>query len=191
MYSWIDSYSNKELHAPFKIKKDIEYYDDLRKRYTLFINSLRDVSADAESIRIATTCSNKVCEALRDYYRGKVVSCYQKIQNLVKGCSDSKLAVSTLNESSAFPGDQKTEIQFFRARISEKYNKFMPKDMLHHPHRLRAKTMNYRFSIPGVTSLYLANTSYGCWIELGCPSEHDLLFRQLWWTENRRSLISQ
>ena len=60
MYSWIDSYSNKELHAPFKVKKDIEYYDDLRKRYTLFINSLRDVSADAESIRIAKTCNELV-----------------------------------------------------------------------------------------------------------------------------------
>lgn len=45
--------------------------------------------------------------------------------------------------------------------------------MLHHPFKLRGKTGNYRFSIPGVTSLYLANSSYGCWIEMGRPSEHD------------------
>ena len=45
--------------------------------------------------------------------------------------------------------------------------------MLHLPFTKRGKSGNYRFSIPGVTSLYLANSSYGCWIEMGCPSDHD------------------
>ena len=35
------------------------------------------------------------------------------------------------------------------------------------------KTGSYRFSIPGITSLYLGNTSYACWIEMGRSAEHD------------------
>ena len=27
-------------------------------------------------------------------------------------------------------------------------------------------------SIPGIPSLYLGNTSYACWLELGCPAEY-------------------
>lgn len=45
--------------------------------------------------------------------------------------------------------------------------------MLHLPLKLRAKSGNYRFSIPGNPSLYLANSSYGCWIETGFPSENE------------------
>ena len=47
--------------------------------------------------------------------------------------------------------------------------------MLHLPLKLRGKTGNYRFSIPGVPSLYLSNSSYACWLELGRPSEHDFV----------------
>ena len=43
--------------------------------------------------------------------------------------------------------------------------------MLHLPKEMRAKSGNYRFSIPGNPSLYLSNSSYGCWIETGFPSE--------------------
>ena len=45
--------------------------------------------------------------------------------------------------------------------------------MLHLPNSMRSKSGNYRFSIPGNPSMYLANSSYGCWIEMGCPAEID------------------
>ncbi len=173
MYTWIKNFSEKEIQAPFFVGTDAEYYDDLRKRLTTFVKILKKVPADEESITIAQKYSDKVCEALRDYYQGSVCTCHQKIQNLIKGCGDNNLAVSNLNESCAFPGTKGTEIQLFRARLSETAQTFSARDMLHHPFRLRSMTGNYRFSIPGITSLYLANTSYGCWIELDRPSEHD------------------
>lgn len=173
MITWIQSFSEKEIEAPFSVSTDAEYYDDLRKRFTAFVNILKKASADEESIKIARKYSDKTCEALRDYYRGNISSCHQKIQNLIKNCADNKLAVVELNESRAFPGVMGSEIQFFRARLSNTAQTFAAKDMLHHPFKMRGKTGNYRFSIPGVTSLYLANSSYGCWIEMGRPSEHD------------------
>ena len=47
----------------------------------------------------------------------------------------------------------------------------MAKDMSHLPYSLRAKSGNYRFSIPGNPSYYLSNSSYGCWIETGFPPD--------------------
>lgn len=81
--------------------------------------------------------------------------------------------MASLYESRAFPGVQNTEIQFFRARSESSAKPMSLKDMLHLPFGLRGKSGNYRFSIPGIISLYLANTSYGCWVEMGKPSEHD------------------
>lgn len=170
---WITKFSDKELQAPFTVKTDFAYYDDLRKRYTHFVNRLKNASADIESQRIVKRYSDKVCEALRDYYKGSITSCHQKIENLVKGCAGHILALADLSESRAFPGVYGSEIQFFRARVSSEARQFTSKDMLHVPFDKRGKSGNYRFSIPGVISLYLANSSYGCWIEMGKPSEHD------------------
>ena len=78
-----------------------------------------------------------------------------------------------MDKSYAFPGITGSEIQFFRCRIGNPSNTYKAKDMLHLPQKLRAKSGNYRFSIPGNPSLYLSNSSYGCWIETGFPSESE------------------
>lgn len=67
----------------------------------------------------------------------------------------------------------KQKYSFFRCRIGNPSNAYEAKDMLHLPLKLRSKSGNYRFSIPGNPSLYLANSSYGCWIETGFPPEND------------------
>lgn len=168
---WIRSFSDNEIFAPYIIEKDNDYQKLLKEKYFHFINLLEKAGADAESISIAKKYTNKVCEAIRDYYHGRISTCHQKIENLIKGCSNNKLAVSTLEECRAFPG--RGEIQFFRARCEKDVRILKPKEMLHRPFSQRAKTGNYRFSIPGVSCIYLANSSYGSWIEMGMPSEHD------------------
>lgn len=172
IFEWLTNFSDREIRAPFVVAKDEDYYDDLRKRLTHFVNLLEDAGADSESNKIAKKYSDKICECLRDYYRGNISSCHQKIENLIKGCDEHIFAVAELNKSKAFP-EGTDEIQFFRARTESVARVMQPKDMLHLPFSMRSKSGNYRFSIPGVTSLYLANTSYGCWIEMGKPSEHD------------------
>ena len=173
MLNWIKSLCDNEIMPPFEVDKDIDYYDDLRKKLTHFIKRLEEIDADERSVKIAQKYSNKICESLRDYYKGKISSCHQKVDNLIKDCENHEFAVTNLKESWAFPGDKNSEIQFFRARTSNDAQTMTPKDMLHLPFGLRGKSGNYRFSIPGVISLYLANTSYGCWIEMNKPAEHD------------------
>ena len=170
---WITKFNDSEFHAPFLIDKDSDYYNDLRRRLSYFNRRLKEASADEKSISISRKFSDKICESIRDYYKGNISSCHQKIENLVKSCEQHKLAVTEIGESSAFPGTRGSEIQFFRARKETDFKKLTAKDMLHIPFHLRGKSGSYRFSIPGVTSLYLANTSYGCWVEMGRPAEHD------------------
>lgn len=71
--------------------------------------------ADEESLKIIKKYSDKVKESLRLYYDGSISKAHTIIRNLVKGCENDSLAVSTITNSEAFPGIKGTEIQFFRA----------------------------------------------------------------------------
>lgn len=44
--------------------------------------------------------------------------------------------------------------------------------MLHIPFNKRHIVKSERFSIPGLPCLYLGNSSYACWVEMGCPADH-------------------
>ena len=64
---WITSFSKEKIQTPFVLAKDSEYYKDLRKRLTLFVKTLKDVSADKESVRIARDYADRICEAIIIY----------------------------------------------------------------------------------------------------------------------------
>lgn len=163
----------KDLYAPFVLDKDSDYLDDLKKKYKIVLEQARYAGADAESLNILKNFKNKILEALKCYYKADIEKCNTIIRNLIKGIGEDPFAVSLLKDSYAFSGASGTEIQFFRCRIGNPSNAYVAKDMLHLPLKLRAKSGNYRFSIPGNPSLYLANSSYGCWIETGFPSENE------------------
>lgn len=170
--TWVKETVANELDAPFVVERDADYYDDLRRRYRLFSDRCVGAGADDESLKIVSQFSARVLKALRLYYDGKIAMAYRVIRNLVKECCGSSLAVAPLRSSGAFPGPKDVEIQFFRARRGDPVG-FSAHDMLHLPYSKRGKMGNYRFSIAGVPSLYLGNSSYACWIELGRPPDYD------------------
>lgn len=171
--TWVkNNFVDEELYAPYVVEKDEDYYKDLNKRYYILLEKAKNAGADENSIKIMSKYTQKVKESVRLYYNGNISKAYNVIKNLIKGCEDNKLAVNTIINSAAFPGVKSNEIQFFRARLSENIITYKAKEMLHLPFTMRGKTGNYRFSIPGLPSLYLGNSSYACWIELGCPPEH-------------------
>lgn len=170
--TWVKHFIVKELYAPYVVEKDEDYYEDLKSKYHMLMHVTKNAGADDESLKIIKRYSEKVKDSLRLYYAGSISKAHNTVKNLVKGCADNELAVSTLENSNAFPGEKDTEIQFFRARLSDDIHTYKAKEMLHLPLSMRGKTGNYRFSIPGIPSLYLGNSSYACWLELGCPAEH-------------------
>ena len=171
--TWMSNgFISKDLYAPFVLEKDSDYLEDLKKKYKHVIKKAGDAGADAESLKILDKYRKKILEAITCYYQANIEKCNTIIRNLIKDIGEEPFAVSTLKESYAFPGVRGTEIQFFRCRTGNPSNAYEAKDMLHLPLKLRAKSGNYRFSIPGNPSLYLSNSSYGCWIETGFPSEN-------------------
>ena len=163
----------KDLYAPFVLEKDSDYLDDLKKKYKIVIRQAESAGADDKSLKILKKFKNKVLEALKCYYKADIEKCNTIIRNLIKDVGEDSFATNTLDKSYAFPGGEGTEIQFFRCRMGNPSNAYVAKDMLHLPQKLRARSGNYRFSIPGNPSLYLANSSYGCWIETGFPAENE------------------
>lgn len=133
----------------------------------------KKVNADDESLKIIETFGAKILNSLDLYYKADIAESNNIILELVKEIGDNSFAVNSILNSDAFPGVKSNELQFFRSRLGPPNKTFTAKDMLHLPNSLRSKSGNYRFSIPGNPSMYLANSSYGCWIETGCPAEID------------------
>ena len=172
--TWLNNgFICQELYAPFKINKDIEYRTDLEKKYDIVMKQAKKVNADDESLKIIETFGAKILNSLDLYYKADIAESNNIILELVKEIGDNSFAVNSILNSDAFPGVKSNELQFFRSRLGPPNKTFTAKDMLHLPNSLRSKSGNYRFSIPGNPSMYLANSSYGCWIETGCPAEID------------------
>lgn len=169
---WLENgFICKELYAPFKIDKDSDYRDDLEKKYRLVMEQAKKAGADKKSLEIIFEYSQKILGALDLFYKADIAGCNNTILELVRGLENNPFAVTSVNNSDAFPGMKTDEIQFFRSRLGTPNKSFTPKDMIHLPNSMRSKAGNYRFSISGNPSLYLSNSSYGCWIEMGCPAE--------------------
>lgn len=172
--SWLASgFICKELYSPFVVEKDCDYEKDLKDKYDLVMNQAQKANADDESLNIIRKYREKILQALKCYYKADIVKSYTIIRKLIQDVGKNSFAVSDLNHSFAFPGDISKELQFFRCRRGDPSNAYSAKDMLHLPKKMRSKSGNYRFSIPGNPSLYLSNSSYGCWIETGFPPEND------------------
>lgn len=171
--TWLNDLICKELYAPFKIDKDIDYRNDLEQKYSKVMEQAKNANADDESLEIIDAFSSKILKSLDLYYKADIAESNNIILELVKDIGDKPLAVNSVINSEAFPGDKTKELQFFRSRLGTPNRAFTAKDMLHLPNSMRSKSGNYRFSIPGNPSMYLANSSYGCWIETGCPTEID------------------
>lgn len=171
--TWVKNhFLDKNQVGPFEVKKDSDYYDDLSKRFKKLIKSAKESGADAKSIGVLESFTKNILKSIELYYNAEIAKSYNVIEGLIKDCIQNNLALSTLENSCAFPGERKHPIQFFRARLGDIAYPYKVKEMLHVPFSKRGFTENNRFGLPGIPSLYLGNTSYACWIELGMPPEY-------------------
>lgn len=139
---WIlkKDFLDNALWAPYHISRDIDYYDDLCKKYNVMYDNARIAGADNGSLEIIKKYSDKLKKAIRKYYEGKISTSHVMIKNLIREVKDNPLAVETVYNSKAFPGISR-EIQFFRARASDRVTTFKSKEMLHIPFDLRGRPM--------------------------------------------------
>lgn len=119
---------------------------------------------------------------LDEFHAGNIGGAYKKMKSIIStiNTESTGIAVSSIKNSFAF-NDLKDvlretttniQIEFFRARTSEKYCTYERNEMLHIPFDKRGRIPSTRFSIPGLPCLYLATSSYCCWLELRTPADH-------------------
>lgn len=171
-YTWIEKFGVKGFVAPFVIEKDSEYFVDLNNRLTLFIEEISKSGANDSFIEAMIKYRDAIIKSIDLYYQGEIIDAHTIISDLLECFNeDDKISVSNINNSIAFWG-QGDEVQFFRARLTSNVSDFPAKEMLHIPFGKREIVKSERFSIPGLPCLYLANTSYACWIEMGRPADY-------------------
>ena len=126
--SWLmNGFICRELYAPFIISKDSDYLGDLKKKYATVLKQAQKAGADEESLSIIRKYSKKITEAINSYYVADISKSNAIIKNLLSDIGEDPFAVSTLNNSCAFPGLHDQELQFFRSRTGNPSKAFTAK----------------------------------------------------------------
>lgn len=172
----------KDFISPKMIKDANLYKDSLLTWMENLEKEFIANSADSQYVSVIKNLRNGINEILEKYRAGNVGAAYEKMKSIVSGlmCETTGIAVSSVENSVAFNdienvisgsiGD--SQIELFRARTSEKHRVFTREEMLHIPFDMRSIVSSVRFSIPGLPCLYLATTTYCCWLELRTPPDH-------------------
>ncbi len=173
-YNWIEKIDGEQYVTPIIIQNDCDYLPGLKKTLNSFIADLKSSDIDNTIENEIESYSNRVIEVIEQYYKGNIFSAQDTVSELLSSF-DSSPAVTLVNDClafSPFKDSEKVGVQFFRARLSDNVTTFSAKEMLHIPFNKRGIVKTERFSIPGLPCLYLANTSYGCWVEMGSPADY-------------------
>ena len=173
-YSWIKQIDFQKFAMPFVIKSDSEYFPAVSNVLLKFVSELEHCKASDKIINEIKEYREKVISSINLYYQGNLVDAQIIINEMLDEFDNAAPAITDINSSFAFPGGgpEHSEVQFFRARLSDSVVEFSAEEMLHIPFNKRHIVKSERFSIPGLPCLYLGNSSYACWVEMGCPADH-------------------
>lgn len=202
-----------DFELPREVEKDSDYMTDLEiylEKYYEHIN--KNLRQYPESVRGIEENIELIKQCLSNYYDGRLADAYNNIKKiLVKYASGDDLTefvVASIGDNYAFRGNApkgirpaihstedtekiydkmlKHNLTFFKARVdNEKIN---GKDMLHIPFDKRDIVSTQRFSIPGIPCIYLSTSSYGAWIEMGCPESSQFQVSSIQVPSNMRIL---
>lgn len=162
---------------------------DMWDRLERYENALKEKPAFNTDQQLLNEVSKTIqcIKSAWDYYQGgDIEEATEQIENLLEGYVNHDFFVSELNHSYAIrlaayndklkdEGDdhscmQQHPITLYRGRISEEPLKDR-KQMLHRPYKKFEKIPRQRFTCEGMPALYLATTSYACWLELNEPQK--------------------
>lgn len=172
--NWIDNLNRKDFRGPFHSDTDNHYFRDVKELLCKFVDELTKAKASISIVSTIENYCNNVIDSIDVYYKGNILQAQLKVNELISEFNNFP-AISNINDSIAFPyikNSESSEVQFYRARLSDNVIDFPGNEMLHIPFNKREIVKSERFSIPGLPCLYLANSSYCCWIEMGRPADY-------------------
>lgn len=173
-YDWIEQIDFQKFSTPFTVKRDNEYFPKLKEMLFNLVSEIESNGAEKQIVDATRDYVEKITRSIELYYQGNLVDAQLIVNEMITEFGEVAPAVTDINGSIAFPGGgpDYSEVQFFRARLSENVVEFSANEMLHIPFNMRHVVKSERFSIPGLPCLYLGNSSYVCWVEMGCPADH-------------------
>ena len=146
-----------------RIKDENQYKEKLVSWLNLLEDEFAKKAADSQYVDTISKMRTVIIDILDEYHAGNIGSSYEEMKSIIfeMMAESSELAISTIQKSFAFNDVQdvlndsvpKTQIEFFRARTSDKYCIFERKEMLHIPFDMRGRVSSTRFSIPGLSCL--------------------------------------
>ena len=173
-YPWVEEIDFQKFAMPFVINSDNEYFPSVKNILSDLVSELKRCGASDTIVTAIQEYKEKVISSIELYYQGNLVAAQLIINEILDEFGNTAPAITDISNSFAFPGGgpDYPEIQFFRARLSDSVVEFSANEMLHIPFNKRHIVKSERFSIPGLPCLYLGNSSYACWVEMGCPADH-------------------
>lgn len=142
-----------------------QYLSDLYKGYLKIIKAFsgelkKGIDAEYDFIENQTRL---VITAVDQYYKGFPAEAYQSLsQALDELYTKEYLPIETKEINS-------DRDSFYRMRISDT-PKLKKEELFHVPFQIREKVCSQRYSIPGLPCLYLGDSIYVCWEEIGRPN---------------------
>ena len=168
-------YKKEDLFTgPFQIENDNEYLPILKfiLKELRHSENLMGYSDDFKN-QIADYIG-KVIELIEEYYQGKLENALSIAKELIVPFGLShEFAVTTPLKSVEIGTNGASKCnEFFRFRVCDEITNYTGEEMNHVPFSKREIMCTQRFSISGLPSLYVGNTSYCCWLEMGKPEAH-------------------
>jgi len=111
--------------------------------------------------------STSIIKAVDLYFKGNTIAAFNELESGINQIKDNLWI-----QKSSKKDDRE---EFYRARIGVE-SIYGRKEMFHIPFEKRHLVNTQRYSIPGLPCLYLSNSTYVCWEELGRPGFNNLQF---------------
>jgi len=154
------------------IQYEGSFREMIKERLTSFgnlIDNSDDLSEDVNGLSFTSHIFKRRSKILREgiiksidaYYEGDPTKAY----TILKKALDEANVTGYLDKENELA----PQSNLFRIRLSKENYALTKEELFHIPFHLRSKVNTQRYSIPGLPSLYLANSIYVAWEELKRP----------------------
>lgn len=165
-----DNFYNKAVEMlPVPSSNDKEFrfhfYNKLDSYYDLVVDNKTTLGFDDNKVKELKDIVKKIKDILRNEYNGLHSTAFASLNNLL-GIDDEHDVASRLIIKRIPALSNKS---FYRMRKMENRKNVPYKEMFHIPFDKRGIISTQRYSFPGYPCLYLGESIYACWEELGRP----------------------
>jgi len=145
---------------PIVRKKGTDFRICLFKVLDFYEKKLNELDNNIEIKNEVRKLSAGIKKTINAYYEGNQCKAYKILSSTL---NETDLG---LNEDAVIPDNS----NLYRIRIKDSNYPVSRDEIFHIPFNLRELVATQRYSVPGLPSLYIANSIYVAWEELGRPS---------------------